>query len=120
MTMNLVEIRIHLEKKRNELQEDIARLQAVYPFNSLPSPSFEEVEERGDAAREMVEMEDELSLLRNQQRLLENVEVALQRLEAGTYGLCSDCGQPISEKRLQALPWATRDIACEEKRVNRS
>lgn len=66
----------------------------------------------------MVEMEDELSLLRNQQRLLESIELALRRLDEGTYGLCSGCGQPIAEKRLKALPWATHDIACEEKRRN--
>jgi DnaK suppressor protein len=116
--MNLGEVRIHLEEKRSELQEEIARLQARNPFEGSSFTSIEDVEDRGEEAREMVEMEDELSLLCNQQRLLEHVEQVLQRLDAGTYGLCSDCGQPIAEKRLQALPWATRDIACEMKRKN--
>lgn len=116
--INPTEVRMHLEKKRHELQEDIARLQARYPFDSVPFSSLEGVEDRGEVAREIVEMEDELSLLRNQQRLLEQIELALQRLDAGTYGLCCECGQLIAEKRLQALPWATRDIACEKKRRN--
>lgn len=62
-------------------------------------------------------MEDELSLLRHRQRLLEHVELVLKRLDEGTtYGLYCECGQPIAEARLQALPWATRDRECEKKR----
>ena len=115
MAINLTEVRVHLEKKQRELQEEIARIQARYPFPSAPS-TFEEGEDRGEVARAMVEREDELSLLRNQQRLLAHIELALKRLDEGTYGLCSECGQPIAEERLKALPWATRDIACEKKR----
>lgn len=115
MAIDLKEIRAHLEKKQRKLQEDIARIQASYPFTSTAS-FFEGGEDRGEATREMVEMEDELSLLRNQQRLLEHIEQALKRLDEGTYGFCSECGQPIAEERLKALPWTIRDITCEEKR----
>lgn len=116
MPLDLNEVRVRLEQKQRELQGEIAHIQARSPFTSTSAPSFEEVEDRGEAARDMVEREDELSLLRNQQRLLERVELAVKRLDEGTYGLCSECGQPIAQQRLQALPWATRDIACEEKR----
>ena len=39
---------------------------------------------------------------------------ALAQLDAGTYGLCSNCGQPIGERRLQALPYSDRCITCAE------
>jgi osmotically-inducible protein OsmY len=117
MVLDLQEIRTHLETKRSELQEEIAHIQTVYPFSSTSPPSFEEIEERGEAARDMVKMEDALSLLRTQQRLLEQVERALQRLDEGSYGLCSVCGRPIVEERLRALPWVTCDIACEGERM---
>lgn len=48
--------------------------------------------------------------------LLRQVEEALERIEEGTYTVCADCGKPISQKRLQAVPWAKHCIACAEQR----
>ena len=42
------------------------------------------------------------------------VKAALARLEDGTFGVCVDCEEEISPKRLAALPWATRCIRCQE------
>jgi DnaK suppressor protein len=44
---------------------------------------------------------------------LQRVREALVRLEEGEYGYCVDCGEEISEKRLQALPFALRCTGCE-------
>ncbi|MBI2204436.1 MAG: TraR/DksA family transcriptional regulator [Candidatus Rokubacteria bacterium] len=46
-------------------------------------------------------------------RELQNVNRALADLEAGRYGTCEDCGEEISAKRLKALPFAMRCIACQ-------
>ena len=43
---------------------------------------------------------------------LQDVEAAIGRLEAGTYGLCEKCGQPISSARLEAMPAARLCITC--------
>jgi DnaK suppressor protein len=43
------------------------------------------------------------------------VELALERIRLGTFGICADCGDPISIKRLQAIPWASHCIHCQEK-----
>jgi DnaK suppressor protein len=42
------------------------------------------------------------------------VEEALDRLDAGDYGFCLECDEPIAEKRLNALPWARYCVACQE------
>jgi len=42
------------------------------------------------------------------------VNQALARLDAGEYGLCSECEEPIAEARLKALPYATLCIQCAE------
>ena len=39
---------------------------------------------------------------------------ALQRIDDGRYGLCVVCGNAIPEKRLEAIPWAARDVKCEQ------
>ena len=46
------------------------------------------------------------------QRHVAEVEAAIQRLEAGTYGICERCGQPIAEARLEARPAAGTCISC--------
>jgi DnaK suppressor protein len=46
--------------------------------------------------------------------LLREVEEALERVEEGLYGECMDCDEPISTKRLEAIPWARYCISCQE------
>jgi DnaK suppressor protein len=40
---------------------------------------------------------------------------ALHRLDHGDYGICDECGEPVSEKRLAAIPWAKYCIRCQER-----
>jgi len=44
---------------------------------------------------------------------------ALARLDEGTFGLCVDCGRPISQKRLAAMSWAERCLGCQAERETR-
>ena len=46
---------------------------------------------------------------------LREVDHALAKMENGTYGACERCGRPISEERLDALPWATLCIECKQR-----
>ncbi|MCX6633502.1 MAG: TraR/DksA family transcriptional regulator [Acidobacteria bacterium] len=46
---------------------------------------------------------------------LKLVDAALDRMNCEDYGVCMDCGDPISHKRLEAIPWAIRCIACQER-----
>ena len=47
-------------------------------------------------------------------RLLRNVKAALERVAEAAYGACMECEEEISQKRLCAVPWATRCITCQE------
>ena len=46
---------------------------------------------------------------------LKLVDAALDRMDSEDYGVCVDCGDPISCRRLAAIPWANRCIACQER-----
>jgi DnaK suppressor protein len=46
-------------------------------------------------------------------RLLSEVRTALARVEAGTFGICLDCAEDISRKRLVAVPWTGSCIVCQ-------
>ena len=47
------------------------------------------------------------------QQEIAQIEAAIKRLKAGTYGDCTHCGEPISAARLDALPYAAHCIECE-------
>ena len=45
---------------------------------------------------------------------LHDVDRALAKMDAGTYGTCERCGNPITEERLEAIPWALLCIDCKK------
>jgi DnaK suppressor protein len=53
-----------------------------------------------------------VSLRRGTERTLDQVDEALERMEAGTYGFCDRCGQEIDFARLKAIPQATLCMSC--------
>ena len=60
-----------------------------------------------DAATAMHDRELDYGIADNEEELLGEIDAALTRIETGTYGICTVCGRPIGEERLQALPWAS-------------
>jgi RNA polymerase-binding transcription factor DksA len=61
---------------------------------------------QADVATETFEREKDLGILDQVEAELADVERALSRLDAGTYGRCDACGEPITDERLAALPAA--------------
>ena len=61
------------------------------------------------------EVHIQLKLKQTDAKILQAIEEALWRIEKGTYGLCRDCGEPIAEPRLNAIPWTRVCITCKEK-----
>ena len=57
----------------------------------------------------------ELALSQMRAETVRRIDAALGRLEAGTYGSCVECAKEIAERRLRALPFAVRCLACEAK-----
>ena len=67
----------------------------------------------GDASAEIFEIELAGWLGENVRAHLEDVNAAIVRMDAGTYGQCEKCNQPINIDRLKALPWARRCLDCQ-------
>jgi RNA polymerase-binding protein DksA len=68
-----------------------------------------------DVGTENYDQEFTLGLIENEQATLEQVQGALSRIAAGTFGLCTECGEPIARQRLQALPYTKHCIQCARK-----
>ncbi len=72
-----------------------------------------------DLGTDNYDQEFTLGLIENEQETLEQIEEALSRLDAGTFGVCVECNGPISKTRLQALPYTDRCIECARKMESR-
>ena len=59
------------------------------------------------------------TLEENSEHVLAEIDAALKRLDDGTFGVCTNCGQPIAVERLEARPWATLCIDCKRQREGR-
>ncbi|MEX2170704.1 MAG: TraR/DksA family transcriptional regulator [Pirellulales bacterium] len=71
-----------------------------------------------DAALDAAQDEISSQLAEVESRELANIEVALERIKEGTYGLCDFCNQRIPLARLNALPYATSCIECQRAAEN--
>jgi len=68
-----------------------------------------------DTGTETVDREIDYTLEETDGRLLTAIDAALARIDAGTYGICVNCGAQIAPERLEAMPWATLCIDCKRK-----
>lgn len=69
-----------------------------------------------DMGTEMFERSKDLGLFSNNLRRLREIDIAMERMDRGEYGLCEECGQPIGEARLDVFPMATTCIECQQRR----
>ena len=110
-------MRIDTDGFRTELEQHRDRLRSTIAHHDIGGASL--TEETGelmssssdnhlaDTASETYERELDEGLEDDAQDQLREVEAALRRIEAGTYGFCSACGKTIPQERLQAVPWTT-------------
>ena len=68
-----------------------------------------------DSAQSTAERNKVLAVIERLRENLHDVNVALGKVEKGTYGLCERCGEPISPERLEAIPYARLCMKCKQK-----
>ena len=105
------DLRAQLERERDDLRRQLAELGfgdggAGLDYDSNFADSSQVTAERGEAE----------TLAASLKETLDEVEAALAKIDAGTYGLCENCGKPIAPARLEAKPAATYCIDCASKR----
>jgi DnaK suppressor protein len=103
-----------LEKKLNELRAQLASRHAGQLRAS--TELFSDVEDETDSASRANSEATLVSLAESEHQRLREIERALLKLQAGTYGVDEESGEPIGFARLSAIPWARRAVDAEEKR----
>jgi DnaK suppressor protein len=71
------------------------------------------VKDSVDMSLRDVNQEIALRLGEHESRIVADIDQALMRIDEGTYGVCARCGNPIDERRLDAMPTARYDAACQ-------
>jgi len=74
----------------------------------------EATQDPADMAANAYAKELSISTLDNDRRLLGLIDEALRRIETSDYGECVHCGEPVQEKRLEAIPWARHCLRCQD------
>ena len=104
-------LRADLVHLRDETQTKIARFLRDQREESQPTPGDEM-----DAARSSADIERSASLVERSEERVRLIDEALAGLDAGTYGICAECGDEIPAERLQILPFAILCVDCQSKR----
>lgn len=80
---------------------------------ALEAVSDDGVKDSVDMSLQDVNQELALRLGERESQMVADIDQALLRIEEGTYGVCARCGKTIDERRLEALPTARYDAACQ-------
>ena len=120
--MDMGVIRSRLEAERRRLAELTGTLSVPNARAKATTKSElgDHNQDPADMASETLERATDLSILIGMEAKIADIDRALERLTAGTYGVCEACGQPIGEARLEAWPAARfcrTDQARSERRV---
>jgi DnaK suppressor protein len=114
-----------VEELAHGLIEENARLQVEFAaadqeLSALLRDSGEgSGDDQADSGSSALERDQELTLVNNTRDLLAQNSRALDRIAAGTYGVCESCGKAIGKARLQAFPRATLCIDCKQREERR-
>jgi len=106
--MNQAEVKKYralLAAKREEILRQSRRPEDIWIVPS--NETIETVQLAG-------EREFAIQALERETRSLAQIGAALQRISEGEFGICMDCEEPISPKRLAAVPWAAYCLRCQE------
>ena len=101
--------RVMLTQKVSELLEDAGKTvsEMTVSKENFPDPN--------DRASLESDRNFELRIRDRERKLIAKMQEAIRRIDDGAFGICEDCGGPISEKRLLARPVTTQCIDCKTK-----
>jgi DnaK suppressor protein len=109
----LASIRQELVEERATLLEQVHDLDAEADVKNWREGGFDD--DPADAGSASFERETAQSLSNHARNLLSQIDDAMRRMDAGTYGTCERCGEAIETARLEALPYATLCMSCKRR-----
>ena len=115
---NRQEVRQMLVEKRDALDLELSNKTKAVIASGTDGEVQRVVRDSAEEADQNTSDHIDFTLTQMKRQTLNGLNEAIRRFDEGTYGICSDCGEEIGVKRLEALPFASRCKDCEEKREN--
>ena len=113
---NIDKYRSRILQEKERFERDLADLRASDGMSAEVGDSTDsDINHPADSGTEMFERTKDLALRANVGAMLGQIDEALAKLDAGTYGTCDRCGQQIAPARLEALPYATLCVTCQDR-----
>jgi DnaK suppressor protein len=109
-----ISLKTMLLERRQTLTREIDELIARHRSDQLLQRE-QSVADTGDRSLQDSTGEQQISILEVRNRMRNQIDEALRRLEDGTYGTCEDCSRQINPERLKAMPFARRCVECQQK-----
>jgi DnaK suppressor protein len=107
-----------LEEEATGLRADIANAESQVAAR-LDNGLSDAGDDEADVGVKTFERDHEWAMASNARNLLEQTEKVLARIDAGSYGVCESCGQPIGKARLMAFPRAVLCVSCKQREERR-
>ena len=108
-----------IEKRMDEIASDMDDLHDGILDNSNPSGNLSQESvysvHMADAGTDSFEQEKNYNLMSRESDYYKNLEIALERIDDGTFGVCNICNNLIAEERMMEVPNATKCVNCKEK-----
>lgn len=104
------QIRQRLEAQRAESQQEIDAFAVALEDQG---DDYGVKNHSADDGEDVFLRERNMALRATAEERIREIDDALSRMDAGSYGICENCSKPIPPERLEALPFATRDVACQ-------
>ncbi len=115
-TLDLPSLRLRLTERADALRDDLRRDRRKLADDVDEANS---VLDRKDQADRVIQSGMDDAEFERDLEEIALVQAALERLDAGRYGRCQDCVEPIAPERLMAQPWASRCLACQARHEQR-
>lgn len=107
----LARLRDELERQRTDLRHEIEEYGADPESDEVTFDADAGFSDRSHSTEERSRV---IAVVRALRSNLHDVERAIAKMDAGTYGTCERCGRPIAPERLEAIPWALLCIDCKK------
>lgn len=105
-------VRVFRDKLMDRRQSLVGQVQQAELYSR--ERDAEATQDPADMAANAYTKELLVSMSDNDRQLLNLIDEALERMDDSGYGKCVRCGQPLPEKRLEAVPWARHCVKCQE------
>ncbi len=122
MSIDTERFRTELLEERGRVERAIENLREDHPGRiddkvaEMAGPSDNHMAETATAT---LDRQIDYTLEEHSGQVLAEIDAALKRIDAGTYGLCANCGREIRVERLEAYPWASLCIDCKREAERR-